>query len=112
MEVRVYRDPQAPWDDSRYVAGFLTPYPVMTRYGTVLRYASPPFQFDFPYYRREIHLTLRRVGDGQVVFETRAQHDGRWPDDEAVLPAMFQAALAGFPNPPSGRRRVNVEIPR
>jgi len=28
-----------------------------------------------------------------------------------VLPVMFQAALQGFPNPPQGLRRVNIEIP-
>ena len=29
----------------------------------------------------------------------------------AVLPVMFQAALQGFPNPPAGERRVDIEIP-
>jgi len=24
---------------------------------------------------------------------------------------MFQAALQGFPNPPQGERRVNIELP-
>jgi hypothetical protein len=27
-----------------------------------------------------------------------------------VFPAMFEAALAGFPNPPPGLRRVDVLI--
>ena len=60
----------------------------------------------------EASLVIRRLIDNQVVFETRAKHDGRWSDDEAVLPAMFQAALQGFPNPPRGLRRVTIEIPR
>ncbi|MCB2004426.1 MAG: DUF4136 domain-containing protein, partial [Rhodoferax sp.] len=65
-----------------------------------------------PYYRREVQLLVRRLSDGQLVFESRANHDGRWSDDAAVLPAMFEAALRGFPNPPQGLRRVEVEIPR
>jgi hypothetical protein len=28
------------------------------------------------------------------------------------LPAMLAAALQGFPVPPAGTRRVNIEIPR
>jgi hypothetical protein len=29
-----------------------------------------------------------------------------------LLPAMLDAALSSFPNPPQGPRRVNVQIPR
>ena len=109
LEVHVFRDPRAPWDDPRYM---LTPYPVYTRFGAVWR--SPPLvlQYDFPYYRREVDLIVRRLADNQVVFESRARHDGRWSDDETVLPAMFQAALQGFPNPPQGPRRIVVQIAR
>ena len=32
-----------------------------------------------------------------------------WP---AVFAAMFDAALNGFPTPPSGQRRIVLEIPR
>lgn len=67
---------------------------------------------DLPNYWREVHLTLRELTSGAVVFEARARHDGPWSDSEAILPAMLDAALQGFPNPPSGERRVNVEIPR
>lgn len=65
-----------------------------------------------PWYSRELRLVMRHLGSGQVVFETQAFHDGRWADGEAVWPAMFDAALSGFPNPPPGARRVNIEIPR
>jgi hypothetical protein len=47
-----------------------------------------------------------------VLYETRATHDGIWADARAVLPAMLAAALQGFPVPPAGTRRVNIEIPR
>lgn len=112
VEVRSYRDPHAPWDDPRYFAGFARPFAVWTRYGTVMHYPSFTMHFELPYFRREVNLVMRRIADGQVVFESRAKHDGRWSDDEAVLPAMLQAALQGFPNPPQGLRRVVVEIPR
>ena len=111
--MRIFRDPQAPWDDPRYLRGYLRPAPFPTPYGYWLHNPSlNPWQFDFPYYRRELHLVLRRIGDGQVVFESRAQHDGRWSDDVAVLPAMVQAAVAGFPAVQPGPRRVVIEIPR
>ena len=112
LDVRIFRDPQAPWDDPRYTTGYVTPYPTFSRFGTIWRSPSLSLAFEFPYYRREVHLVVRRIADNQVVFESRANHDGRWPDDELVLPAMFQAALQGFPNPPQGARRIVVEIPR
>ena len=113
VDVRVFRDPQAPWDDPRYIRGYIRPAPFATPYGYWMHYPSMTWwQADFPYYRRELHLVLRRVSDGQVAFESRAQHDGRWSDDAAVLPAMVQAALQGFPAAQPGPRRVVVEIPR
>ncbi len=112
LGLRMFRDPQAPWDDPRYLQGLAIPSPVLTRHGLLMRHSSLSLQFDDPYYRRELTLVIRRVADAQVVFETSARHDGRWPDDEGVLPAMFQAALQGFPNPAPGLRRIVIEIPR
>lgn len=63
-----------------------------------------------PYFVREVFLVLRDVAKNQVVYETRARHEGRWADSAAVLPAMLDAALQGFPTPPAGTRRVTVEI--
>jgi len=110
-ELRMARDPRAPWDDPPYFGGmrggvFVSPT------GTVVHVPMVMMHFDTPYYRREVQLLVRRLSDGVLVFESRANHDGRWGDDTAVLPAMFEAALRGFPNPPQGVRRVNVEIPR
>ncbi len=113
LELRTFRDPQAPWDNGRYVAGYAAPFPVVTRYGMVMHYPSLSiFVPEFPYYRREFGLVLRRTSNHQVVFETRARHDGRWADDDAVLSAMLEAALRDFPNPPPGMRRIVIEIPR
>ncbi len=112
LDLRTFRDPQAPWDDPRYVAGVARPYPFVGRYGILMRHYSLDLRFDSPYYRRELAILVRRLSDGVVVFESRARHDGYWSDDEAVLPAMLRAALQGFPTPAPGPRRVVIEIPR
>jgi len=64
------------------------------------------------YYRREVSLLLRDLQSGQVVYETRAAHDGPWSDDQNLLPTLFRAALANYPTPPAGTRKVIIEIPR
>ena len=67
----------------------------------------PPTQ-----YRREVSLIMRDLKSAQVVYETRATHDGPWSDSAQIFTTLFQAAMANFPNPPAGPRRVNIEIPR
>ena len=73
---------------------------------------SFPLRFSEPYYKRELSIFMRDLSSNQVVFESRALHDGVWNDSLAVLPAMLDSALRGFPQPPPGTRRINVEIPR
>ena len=66
---------------------------------------------DEPYwYRREVSVIIRELPSSRVVFETRAVNDGPWVNDPQVFGAMFQAALQGFPNPPPGPRRVDVQV--
>ena len=74
----------------------------------------PPFapRLNPPWFVREVSLLIRDAASKAIVYETRALHEGRWADDEAVLPAMLAAALQGFPKPPEGKRMVNIEIPR
>lgn len=62
-------------------------------------------------YWRQVSLIIRNTSDA-VIFESHASHEGIWSDGEVVLAAMLDAALQGFPTPPAGVRRVNVEIPR
>lgn len=64
------------------------------------------------HYRYEISLLLRDLQSGQVVYETRATHNGPWADNANILPALFEAALKDFPHPLAGVRQVNIEIPR
>lgn len=71
-----------------------------------------PMGFSDPYYRRELSLLVRDLTTSQVVFETRAVNDGIQNETLAVLSAMLDAALQGFPQPPAGPRRITVQIPR
>ncbi len=71
-----------------------------------LRFSEPPV------YRRELTLLMRDLSTGQVVFETRALSDNVQNDLPAVLPAMLEAALRGFPQPPAGMRRIPVDLSR
>ena len=64
------------------------------------------------HYRREVSVIMRDLKSGQVVYETRASHSGPWSDSVPIFATLFQAALANFPNPPAGSRRVNIEVPR
>jgi len=64
------------------------------------------------HYRREVSVIMRDLKSGQVVYETRASHAGPWNDSVPIFATLFQAALANFPNPPAGPRRVNIEVPR
>jgi hypothetical protein len=72
---------------------------------------GPAFPPPTPWYAREVSIVLRELPSNRVVYETHARNDGPYTASEAVLPVMFQAALQGFPNPPQGERRVNIEIP-
>jgi predicted small secreted protein len=73
---------------------------------------SFPMRFSEPYFKRDLSILMRDLSSNQVVFETRALHDGVSSNTLAVLSAMLDAALRGFPQPPPGTRRINVETPR
>ena len=73
---------------------------------------SFPIGFGDSYYKRTVSILMRDLSNQKMVFETRALHNGPWGDAFAVLPAMLDSALLGFPQPPAGKRRINVEIPR
>ena len=73
---------------------------------------SFPIGFGESYYKRTVSILMRELSTQKVVFETRAMHDGPSGDAFAVLPAMLDSALMGFPQPPAGTRRINVQIPR
>jgi Domain of unknown function (DUF4136) len=81
-------------------------------YGYGYPYGFPYLVASPPNYLRDVALVMRDVASNTVVYETRAKHEGPWSDSMAILPAMFDAALQGFPAAPAGPRRVNVEVAR
>jgi hypothetical protein len=66
--------------------------------------------YEPPWYHREVNVIVRELATNRVVYESRAISDGPYFDAAKVFPAMFQAALQGFPNPPPGPRVVNIQI--
>nr|WP_249661219.1 DUF4136 domain-containing protein [Variovorax sp. PCZ-1] len=115
LSARIQRLERGPFDDPWQAHPFGWGLPgrdyVVTGSGRVIYTPFLP-PIPQPWYVREVSLIIRDTSDNRVVYETKAQHEGRWADDEAVLPAMLAAALQGFPKPPEGKRMVNIEIPR
>lgn len=64
------------------------------------------------WFHREVSVVVRELATNKVVYETHAVNDGPWFDSRAVFPAMFEAAMQGFPNPPAGPRRVDIQVSR
>ncbi len=62
------------------------------------------------WFHREVGVVMRELTSNRVVYETHATNDGPWGDSASVIPAMFDAALQGFPKAPAGVRRVNVKV--
>ena len=60
--------------------------------------------WDRSYVQRQVSVVIRDLSNQQVVYETRAVHESRWPNDPDLLAPMFDAALSSFPQPPAQRR--------
>lgn len=100
--------PRAPWEEpwDGFGGGW-------SLYGGSGVWGSTLFmRMDIPYYERQVSLVVRQAATGQVVYETSARHDGRWNSSPELWSAMLDAALRDFPNPPTGARQVNIEVPR
>jgi hypothetical protein len=78
--------------------------------GVGIGFGGPFPRGDSYWIHREVSITMRELGSNRVVYETRAVNDGPWMDNQSVLPAMFDAALQGFPTPPPGPRRVDIQV--
>lgn len=65
-----------------------------------------------PEYRREVLLLIRDAGgSGPTLYEARAHSIGPSPGSDAVLAAMFRAALSDFPKALPEPHRVSVPLP-
>jgi hypothetical protein len=58
---------------------------------------------------REVALQLLDRATRQPLIEAHVRYESRYVDD-SVLPALYEAALQGFPNLPAGERRVTVSL--
>jgi hypothetical protein len=79
------------------------------RYGAI-GFGGPWPRADSYWFRREVSVVVRELPANRIVYETHAHNDGPVLDNRIVLPAMFQAAMQGFPNPPPGPRRVDIQL--
>lgn len=100
----------SPWSDPwRWGGGWGIGY---HRRGLGLGFGGPWGGLESPWYHREVAIVVRELPSNRVVFESHASNDGPWLDNNTVFPAMFQAAMQGFPNPPQGPRRVDIQVGR
>lgn len=83
-----------------------------SRGGIGIGFGMPFGRMESPWYQRQVSVIIRELAGNRVVYETHARNDGPWLDNHAVLPAMFEAALQGFPTPPPGPRRVDIRLGR
>ncbi|TSE20154.1 hypothetical protein Talka_01049 [Tepidimonas alkaliphilus] len=111
LVARSVRYPYAPWDAPEPRPGW-APYGQVLVGRGVVSSLGLLWQVRPPYYVREVTLTVRDRRSGEVVYETRATQDGPWADSPTLWRALLQAALDGFPQPPTGPRRVVIEPPR
>jgi len=73
-------------------------------------FGAPWPNWDSYWFRRQVTLVLRELPSNRVVYETHASNEGPLLDNRTVLPAMFDAAMQGFPVPPPGPRRVDIQL--
>ena len=59
---------------------------------------------------REVALLIRDRKTGQLLYEARAVNSGPSASIDYLLPAMFQAAMKGFPGTGPNPRNVTVQI--
>jgi hypothetical protein len=78
--------------------------------GWGIGFGRPFGRMESPWFHREVNVVVRELPSARVVFESQATNQGPWLDNRSVLPAMFEAALQGFPNPPAGPRRVDIQV--
>lgn len=71
-----------------------------------------PWLFDRESYVTRVRVEIRELGTGKVVYESTATNEESWFNPARVLPALFEAALADFPTPPKGVRKVVVKLPQ
>ena len=63
-------------------------------------------------YTQEVSIIIRDLQTSNVLYQTKALHEGPWSDHPNIWRPMIGAALQGFPNPSVLNRRVDTTIAR
>ena len=106
LGVRVGISDADPWSD-----------PLWHRWNAPLyawRFGMPPRShpmFIERRYEREVGVLIRDRASGQAIFEARASHDGATRGDDALMAALFEAALTGFPKAYPDARFIPIQLP-
>ena len=72
-------------------------------FGGSAMFDGPPLE-----YYRAVSVVMRDIKTQQIVYETSPQRQDVWTSDPAIFGVLFDAALTGFPKPPSGTRTVRT----
>lgn len=112
---RITRYDRAPWDDPLW----WHPYGMRWVGPAWPGPASPfwsPWSFRWRYdtrteYQREVGVLLRDKATGQPLYEARARNDGITAGGQAMVAAMFTAALKDFPKVQNEPHDVSVVMP-
>lgn len=110
LGARINRYDRSPYDDPLWWHGGLYP-----RFGRGPFWGPPgyfgPRYYDTTYYDREIAVLIRDRQSGQALYEARATNDGTTQGSDALIAAMFEAALKDFPQTGINPRRVTIQLP-
>ena len=60
----------------------------------------------------KVRLEIRDIATAKVVFEATATNEESWYRADTVLPALFEAALTGFPTPNPTVHPVTIVMPK
>lgn len=68
-------------------------------------------RFDRSRYERQVAVLLRDAASGKPLYESRAANEGSTAGSDALLSALFSAALIDFPRQGPNPRPVRVTLP-
>lgn len=108
VAARVHREDRLDWPDNwHYGWGWYGP-----RHFSPVRRLGPLWGMPTtPWFQREVSLTLRDLASGEVVYETHARQEGTGGATNAILEALFNAALGEFPSASGALRPVVLHLP-
>ncbi len=101
------RTASSPWDDPLWWRG---------GFGVVRQHWLGPVwvidtRFDHTRYERQVALLLRDAASGKPLYEARAANEGSTGGSDALMEALFRAAMIDFPRNGPNPRPVRVTLP-